>query len=125
MFRYLHDWKRMFDRNCENMLPLRDRYHAKSNGNSNQLHHSVAIDSRPDQPGEFLTSPAKKLRDRPPGGAFLRLAPQYTMSGHAASSEEYRSLPGSVRCRSRRGHKASQPQRLIAQRMGQREFQLG
>src|SRR5215471_3950749 len=106
MLRYLHDWSWTFDRNCENMLPLPDRNHAKSNGNSNRLPRSVAIDSRPAQPGEFLTSPAKRSRDKPPGGAFLRLAPQYTMSGHVASSEEYRLLPGSVRCRSRRGHKA-------------------
>src|SRR5947207_15880053 len=106
MLRYLHDSSWTVDHNGENRIPLQDPNHAESNGNSKQLHRSVAIDSRPGQPGEFLTSLAKRLPERPPGGAFLRLAPQCTMSGHVASSEEYRLLPGSVRCRSRRGHKA-------------------
>src|SRR5215470_8066786 len=88
MLRYLRDRSWTSDRNCENTLLLLRRSHAKSNGNSNQFHRSVAIDSGPNQPGESLILPAKILRDAPLGGEFLRLEPQCTMSGHGASSEE-------------------------------------
>ena len=85
ILRYLRARIWTCDRDCENTLLLLHRNHAKSNGNSNQLHRSVAIDSEPDQPGEFLISPAKKVPGGPPGAVFLRLEPQCTMSGHVGS----------------------------------------
>src|SRR5215831_403563 len=73
MLRYLREWSWTCDRSCENTPLLLHRNHAKNNGSSNQPHRSVAIDSGPDQPGESLIFPAKRLRDGLPGGVFLRL----------------------------------------------------
>ena len=73
MLHYLRDRSWTSDCSSENTLLLLHRNHAKNNGSSNQLPRSVAIGSGPDQPGESLILPAKRLRDAPPGGAFLRL----------------------------------------------------
>ena len=45
--------------NCENTLPLLCHNRAKRNSSNSRLREYAAIDSRPDQPGEFLTLPAK------------------------------------------------------------------
>ena len=47
--------------NCspENTLPLLCHNRARRNNNNSQRRDFAAIDSRPDRPGEFLTSPAK------------------------------------------------------------------
>ena len=59
--RYLRGPAWIDDDNCshENTLPLLCHNRGKRNSNNNQLRDPAAIDSRPDQRGEFLTLPAK------------------------------------------------------------------
>ena len=59
--RYLRGPAWIGDGSCsrENTLPLLCHNHAKRNSNNSRPRDSAAIDSRPDQPGEFLTLPAR------------------------------------------------------------------
>src|ERR1051326_2899078 len=78
--RFLHDRRYNYHDSSENKLLPPYHNHVMRSNNSNQLHGSVANDSEPDRPGEYLISQAKKVPGEPPGAVFLRLGPQCTMS---------------------------------------------